>query len=231
MALPNQQHGSLRTMENAHGQTSNDMAYDSIRSLFLTMVTGYRDRLAKMLGEKSLSFGAHKLSAGQMSDYYFDCKLTTLDPLGALLTGHCILEKLDEIGLTPDAIGGMTMGADPIVSATVVVSQVLGRPLPGFLIRKEAKEHGKKNQIEGFDVADKKVVIIDEVCTTGGSILEAIAAAKKASGEIIGIISLVDREEGGSRALLEQGYNYHSIFTGRLLKNNVEKPRELSHRR
>jgi len=212
-------------MANADHSYETKVYDDNLRGLLAHMAENYKERLAKMLREKSLSFGPHRLSAGQMSDYYFDCKLTTLDPEGAFLTGHCILELLDELNLNPDAIGGMTMGADPIISATAVISYLekQRRPLPGFLIRKEPKEHGKGKQVEGFDVSGKRVVIIDEVCTTGGSIFEAIDAVTKQNAQIVGIISLVDREEGGSDELRKRRYNYHSVFTAsRLL---AEEPK------
>lgn len=195
-----------------HGQQE---GYDNLRVLLANMTKGYREQLGRMLREKSLVYGDVLLSSGQKSNYYFDCKLTTLDPDGAYLTGHAFVEAFRQMSLDPSAIGGMTMGADPIVSATIVVSKLEKQPLPGFLIRKEHKEHGKRKRIEGFNVSGQDVVIIDEVCTTGKSIIEAIEAVKEEDGNVIGIISLLDREEGGSDQLRKQGYNYHSIFTAR----------------
>jgi orotate phosphoribosyltransferase len=157
------------------------------------------------------------LSSGKKSDYYLDCKLTTLDPEGALLTGYCVLELLADMGVQPDAIGGLSMGADPLVTAAGVVSAIEKKPLPGFLVRKEAKKHGRQKQIEGLDdPRGKKVVIVDEVCTTGGSTQEAIDAAEHEGCQVVAVISLVDREEGGSEKLREK-YNYRSIFTAREL--------------
>jgi len=177
----------------------------------------HRQRLAKLLRSKSLVRGEVTLSSGQKSNYYLDCKLVTLHPLGALLTGYCVLELLHEMDLRPDAIGGLSLGADPIVAATVVVSELENRPLPGFLVRKEAKQHGRQKQIEGLEsVRGKKVVIVDEVCTTGGSTQEAIDAAEREGAEVVGAISLIDREEGGSEKLRTK-YNYRSIFTAREL--------------
>src|ERR1700734_2473624 len=177
----------------------------------------HRERLANLLRSKSLVRGEITLSSGQKSHYYLDCKLTTLDPEGALLTGYCMLEMLDEMQLRPDAIGGLSMGADPVVSAAIVVSQIERRPLPGFLVRKEAKKHGRQKQIEGLEKpAGKKVVIVDEVCTTGGSTQEEIDAAEREGGLVIAVISLVDRERGGSE-LLRAKYNYRSVFTAREL--------------
>jgi orotate phosphoribosyltransferase len=184
----------------------------------------YRQNLANLLRQKSLVRGEFTLSSGKRSNYYLDCKLTTLDPEGALLAGHAILELLDEMGLKPDAIGGLSMGADPLVTAAGVVSAIEKRPLAGFLVRKEAKKHGRQRQIEGLEnPLGKKVVIIDEVCTTGGSTREAIDAVEREGCEVIAVISLVDREEGGSDSLRAQ-YNYRSIFTARELLAESSQP-------
>lgn len=177
----------------------------------------HRDRLAKLLRAKSIKHGEFTLASGKKSNYYLDCRLTTLNAEGALLTGYCILELLDEMKLKPDAIGGLSMGADPLVTAAGVVSAIEKRPLPGFLVRKKAKEHGRQKQIEGMeDPRGKRVVIVDDVCTTGGSTQEAIDAAEREGCEVIAVVSLVDREEGGSD-MLRAKYNYRSIFTAREL--------------
>jgi len=184
----------------------------------------HRQQLANLLRSKSIQRGDFTLASGKKSSYYLDCRLTTLDAEGALLTGYCVLEMLDEMGVKPDAIGGMSMGADPIVTATGVVSAIEKRPLPGFLVRKEAKGHGRKKQIEGMEeTRGKRVAIVDDVCTTGGSTQEAIDAAEREGCEVIAVISLVDREEGGSE-MLRAKYNYRSIFTARELLHE-EKPR------
>lgn len=177
----------------------------------------HRAELADLLRKKSLVRGEFTLASGKKSDYYLDCRLTTLDARGALLTGYCILELLDEMGVNPDAIGGLSMGADPVVSAAIVASAIENRPLPGFLVRKEAKQHGRQKQIEGIEnLRGKKVAIADDVCTTGGSTLQAIEAAEQAGAQVIAVISLVDREEGGSDTL-RATYNYRSVFTAREL--------------
>ena len=177
----------------------------------------HRAELADLLRKKSLVRGEFTLASGKKSDYYLDCRLSTLDARGALLTGYCILELLDEMGVNPDAIGGLSMGADPVVSAAIVASAIENRPLPGFLVRKEAKQHGRQKQIEGIEnLRGKKVAIADDVCTTGGSTLQAIEAAEQAGAQVIAVISLVDREEGGSDTL-RATYNYRSVFTAREL--------------
>jgi orotate phosphoribosyltransferase len=171
-----------------------------------------REDLKNLLREKSLVRGTIVLSSGKTSEYYLDCKLTTLDPRGAFLTGYAILNLLDSENIVAAAIGGMSMGADPIVSATSLVSYLEKRPLPGFLIRKEAKKHGRKKQIEGIESGNWDVVIVDEVCTTGASTQEAIDAAEAEGHRVVAVISLVDRQEGGSQKLRLK-YNYHAVFT------------------
>jgi orotate phosphoribosyltransferase len=171
-----------------------------------------RDELKQLLRRKSLVIGDFILSSGQRSNYYMDVKLTTLDPQGAYLTGKVIVDLLAGEGIQADAIGGMSMGADPVVSAITVVSHLEGKPLPGFLIRKEAKKHGRMKQIEGMGKDVKRVVIVDEVCTTGKATQEAIDAAIAEGYEIVAVISLVDRQEGGSDALRAK-YKYYSVFT------------------
>jgi orotate phosphoribosyltransferase len=183
----------------------------------------HREQLADLLRAKSLVRGEFTLASSKKSDYYLDCRLTTLDPEGALHTGYCVLELLDEMGIKPDAIGGLSMGADPLVTAAGVVSAIEKRPLPGFLVRKKPKEHGRQKQIEGMENPHgKKVVIVDDVCTTGGSTQEAIDAVEREGCEVIGVISLVDREEGGSE-MLRAKYNYRSIFTARELMKQDDK--------
>lgn len=173
----------------------------------------HRAELATLLREKSLVRGEFTLASGKKSNYYLDCRLTTLDARGALLTGYCVLKLLDEMRVKPDAIGGLSMGADPVVSAAIIVSAIENRPVPGFLVRKEAKTHGRLKQIEGIEnLKGKNVVIVDDVCTTGGSTQEAIDAAERAGARIVAVISVVDREEGGSE-MLRAKYNYRSIFT------------------
>lgn len=177
----------------------------------------HREELANLLRAKSIKRGDFTLASGKKSNYYLDCRLTTLDAEGARLTGYCVLQLLDEMGVRPDAIGGLSMGADPIVTAVGVVSAIEKRPLQGFLVRKEAKDHGRKKQIEGMEATQgKRVAIVDDVCTTGGSTLDAIAAAEREGCEVIAVISLVDREEGGSETLRAK-YNYRSVFTAREL--------------
>ena len=177
----------------------------------------HKELLRQLLRRKSLVRGTFTLASGRKSEYYLDCKLTTLDPEGAVLTGYTILELLESQGIQPEAIGGPTIGADPIVAAVAAVSYLEGKPVPAFLVRKERKTHGCEKQIEGIEVAPGlKVVVVDDVCTTGGSTIDAIAAVEKAGLVIIAVVSLVDREEGGSD-VLRRKYPYYPVFTAREL--------------
>jgi len=168
------------------------------------MPTGFRQQLLTMLAEKSFRLGQFRLSSGGTSDYYVDCRLTTLDANGARLTGETVLQEINRQGWKADAIGGLTMGADPLVVATSVISAQQGTPLHGFLVRKAAKSHGTGQRIEGFREKPAQVVIVDDVCTTGASTIQAIEAAREYGFEIVGVLCLVEREEARGRAPVEQ---------------------------
>jgi orotate phosphoribosyltransferase len=162
-----------------------------------------REGLLRMLADKSFRLGNFKLSSGGTSDYYIDCRLTTLDAHGALLTGQTVLDEMQSRGWKADAIGGLTMGADPIVVATSVISAQQGQPMNGFLVRKAEKAHGTAQRIEGFREKPARVIVVDDVCTTGASTIQAIEAAREYGFEIVGVLCLVEREEAGGRANVE----------------------------
>lgn len=168
------------------------------------MARNSREQLLAMLAEKSFRLGQFKLSSGGTSDYYVDCRLTTLDANGARLTGETVLQEIERQSWNADAIGGLTMGADPIVVATSVISAQQGRPLHGFLVRKAEKAHGTGQRIEGFRETPARVVIVDDVCTTGASTVQAIEAAREYGFEVVGVLCLVEREEAGGRTNVEQ---------------------------
>lgn len=190
--------------------------------------TANRERLKELLRRKSVVRGSFTLASGKTSDYYIDCKLTTLDPEGAVLVGHTVLDLLEKEGIQADAIGGPPIGAHPIVTAVAAVSHLRGKPLPAFLIRKEPKSHGREKQIEGPVKKGARVVIVDDVCTGGGSTEAAIEAAKNAGLEVVAVISLVDREQGGSEKL-RQKYRYLRIFTANeLLEGSASSSGESS---
>src|SRR3954466_13429801 len=140
-----------------------------------------RQNLLTTLAQKSFRLGEFKLSSGATSDYYIDCRTTTLDAKGSKLTGEAFLEEIQKRGWKPQAIGGLTMGADPIVVAVSVVSGELN----GFLVRKAEKQHGTGQRIEGFRQKSARVVIVDDVCTTGASTVQAIEAARDFGFEVV----------------------------------------------
>lgn len=155
-----------------------------------------------------------RLASGNMSNFYFNLKKTTYSPEGQYLVGNLVFEKVRELGVRPKAIGGLTMGADPIAAATAYTSYLRKEPVEAIVIRKEAKDHGTMGRIEGNVSAGDDVIIIDDVVTTGGSTIKAIGAAKKAGLNIIAVIILLDRCESGGRENIERlGYPVHSILT------------------
>ena len=169
-----------------------------------------RDRLRDLLREHSLLFGDFVLASGRRSRFYFDSKKTTLLPEGAWLAARVILDRLRREGVDAEAIGGLTLGADPIVCPIAALSHVEGPPLRAFLVRKEAKEHGTGRRIEGCPPPGTRVVIVDDVVTTAGSTLQAIEAAREAGLEVVAVVCLVDREEGGTERLAP--WPFHPIF-------------------
>jgi orotate phosphoribosyltransferase len=170
----------------------------------MTLMPNAREQLLSLLAEKSFRLGEFKLSSGGTSDYYIDCRLTTLDANGALLTGQAVLAEIQSRGWNANAIGGMTMGADPIVVATSVISAQQGKPVHGFLVRKAEKTHGTGQRIEGFRQEAARVVIVDDVCTTGASTVQAIEAAREFGFDVVGVLCLVERQEAGGRANVEK---------------------------
>ena len=175
----------------------------------------YAQQLLSLLARTSFRLGQFKLSSGGTSDYYIDCRTTTLHAEGGRLTGHAILELLEANHIDADAVGGLTMGADPIVSnvATASAQRALsgsakshaaGAPLlHGFLVRKAEKAHGTGRRIEGFWREGARVVIVDDVCTTGASTINAIEAANEAGMKVVAVVCIVEREEANGRPAVE----------------------------
>jgi orotate phosphoribosyltransferase len=171
-----------------------------------------RSELLQLLACKSFRLGEFKLSSGGTSDYYIDCRTTTLDAKGSRLTGEVFFDEIRERGWKPQAIGGLTMGADPVVVSVSVVSG----ELHGFLVRKAEKQHGTGQRIEGYRIKGARVVIVDDVCTTGASTVQAIEAAREFGFEVVGVMCLVEREEAKGRPNVEKvaaPAPFVSIFT------------------
>jgi orotate phosphoribosyltransferase len=167
--------------------------------------------LLKYIIENAVTRGNITLSSGKKSDLYIDMRLITLSSRGSFLISDVLFDMLKDTDF--DAIGGMTMGADPIVGSFAAVSYLKNKPVDSFIIRKESKGHGKKKRIEGPLKDGAKVVIVDDVSTTGGSILQSIDVIEQSTNcEIVKVVSLVDRLEGAGKSLAERGYDLCSIF-------------------
>jgi len=175
------------------------------------MTTKNRERLKEILVRNSILRGKFKLASGRESDYYIDARLTTLDPEGVSLVAGIFLEEiLKDPGI--NAVGGPTMGADPIVGALIAESHRIGRPLNGFLVRKREKEHGTGKVVEGGLKSGDVTAVVEDVVTTGGSVLTAIDAVKSIGAEVRKTLVIVDREEGGDEVFREMGIELYSIF-------------------
>jgi len=182
----------------------------------------YAQQLLSLLARTSFRLGQFKLSSGGTSDYYIDCRTTTLHAEGGRLTGHAILELLEQNGIEANAVGGLTLGADPIVSnvATASAWRAQSHPgaplLHGFLVRKAEKTHGTGRRIEGFSREGARVVIVDDVCTTGTSTIAAIEAARESGMTVVAVVCIVEREEANGRPAVEaaaQGAPFLRLFS------------------
>ncbi len=169
-----------------------------------------REELLQLIHEKALVKGERVLASGKTANFYIDGKQITLDSRGLLVVGKLILAMLQ--GTQVEAIGGPTLGADPIAAAVALLSSQTGKPIKAFIVRKEAKKHGMQKMIEGPEILPgEKVVMVEDVITTGGSVLKAIQEVENLKARVIRVICLVDRNEGASNLLAP--YNYSPIFT------------------
>ena len=175
---------------------------------------GDKERLKKIIVELSYEKRNVVLASGRASDFYFDGKQTTLHPEGGYLTGKLFFESIRDVEGV-EGVGGLTLGADPIATATSVVSFLEGKPIPGFIIRKESKGHGTGAWLEGRKnlKPGARVVIVEDVVTSGGSSIKAIKRAEEEGLTVLGVVTLVDREEGGRENIEKEGYWMKSIFT------------------
>jgi orotate phosphoribosyltransferase len=171
-----------------------------------------RSRAFKLIKERSFSKRKVTLASGKESNFYFDLKPTMFNPEGSLLLAELILQKLD--GLNIDFVGGLAMGAVPLIGPINMLSFQKGKPLPGFFVRKEVKDHGTKRIIEGAEsLKGMKVVILDDVTTSGGSAMIAVNAAKDAGAKVVLVLSVVDREEGATKFFADKGIPFAALFT------------------
>jgi len=166
-----------------------------------------------MVAERALRRGSFTLASGRQASFYLDAKQVVLDAHGAMLVGRAILERLQRLGPLPHAVGGMSIGADPVTSAVVTMAGVEGLPLKGFLVRKEPKGHGLQRFIEGPVEPGQRVVIVEDVITTGGSSLIAIDRALEFGLVVDRLVAVIDRLAGGREALADRGIPLESLVT------------------
>jgi len=177
-------------------------------------INGMKARLAEIILEKTFRYSddpPFRLVSGRTSNYYFNCKPTMLDPEGMHLIGNIIFDMIEDSAIT--AIGGLTLGADPMANATSLISYQKGRPVKAFIVRKDAKGHGTKSSVEGNVEPGERVAILDDVITTGGSTITAIERARDLGLDVDRVIVLVDREEGGRENIEQYIDRIEPVFT------------------
>lgn len=183
-----------------------------------------QQQLEALLQERSIRRGDFTLASGLKSSYYIDCRLTTMSARGQVVIGALGLAAIRAQGWAPDAIGGLTMGADPVAYAVAAASASQGPVIDAFSVRKEAKTHGTGRRIEGNFHEGARVVVVEDVITSGGSALQAIEAVKSAGGEVLGVLAIVDREQGGREKLEGSGIGVVVLTTAtRLGLGSVNK--------
>jgi orotate phosphoribosyltransferase len=171
----------------------------------------FRDELQALLHRRSFRYGDFLLSSGRRSDFYFDGKQVTLEGRGLHLVSSLVLDRCRELGV--DAVGGLTLGADPIAAGVVALSGTDPTPLRAFIVRKEAKQHGTGRAIEGPSLGpDDRCLLVDDVVTTGAGFLTALEQVRATGAEVVEALALVDREEGGEAALAAAGLRLHALF-------------------
>ena len=175
-----------------------------------------REQLLTLIKDLAVVHGAVTLSSGREADYYVDLRRVTLHHAGAPLVGHVLLDRLEEVGLGTDevdAVGGLTLGADPVADALLHAAASRGQSLDAFVVRKQAKAHGMQRQIEGPDIAGRKVVVLEDTSTTGGSPIAAVQAVREAGGEVLAVAVIVDRATGARQKIEALGVPYHFLYS------------------
>lgn len=172
-----------------------------------------RDRLLELIKELAVVHGRVTLSSGAQADYYVDLRRITLHHEAAPLVGEVMLDVLDAAGVIPAAVGGLTLGADPVASAMLHAAARRGGSLDAFVVRKAGKAHGLQRRIEGPDVVGRQVVVVEDTSTTGGSALTAVEAVREAGGDVLAVACIVDRDSGAREAIEAQDVRYLAAFT------------------
>ena len=174
-----------------------------------------RERLRDLIADLAVVHGEVTLSSGATAQYYVDLRRVTLHHEAAPLVGHVMLDMLEEAGLGTaeiDAVGGLTLGADPVAAALLHAAASRGQDLDAFVVRKEGKAHGLQRRIEGPDVAGRRVVAVEDTSTTGGSVTTAVDALREAGADVVGVAVIVDRATGARERIEAEGLTYLSIF-------------------
>ncbi|AEI13262.1 orotate phosphoribosyltransferase [Cellulomonas gilvus] len=174
-----------------------------------------RDQLLQLIRDLAVVHGKVTLSSGREADYYVDLRRVTLHHRAAPLIGHLMLDLLEEVGLGTaevDAVGGLTLGADPVATSVLHAAASRGQDVDAFVVRKEGKAHGLQRRIEGPDVGGRRVVVLEDTSTTGGSAITAIEAAREAGAEVVGVAVIVDRSTGAREKIEALGVPYHFLF-------------------
>jgi orotate phosphoribosyltransferase len=174
-----------------------------------------RQQLLQLIKDLAVVHGRVTLSSGREADYYVDLRRITLHHRAAPLVGHLLLDLLEEVGLGTaeiDAVGGLTLGADPVADALLHAAASRGQDLDAFVVRKEGKAHGLQRRIEGPDIAGRRVVVVEDTSTTGGSVATAVEAVREAGAEVAGVVVIVDRATGAREAIEALGVPYHFLF-------------------
>jgi orotate phosphoribosyltransferase len=179
----------------------------------MSNTTRNMEELKRLLIERSVKRGNFTLASGKQSDIYIDARLTTMSPDGMVLIGELGLKAISDKNWLPDSLGGLTMGADPVAFSISHASALKGAPIRAFSVRKEAKTHGTGNRIEGPFHKGDRVVVIEDVITTGRSALQAIDTIESAGGSPLGVLAIVDRQDGGREAIGARGYDVISLTT------------------
>lgn len=174
---------------------------------------GDRDRLIELLRQRSVRHGDFVLASGRRSKFYVDARLTTMSGEGLVVIGNVGLDRLRTRGWQAQVVGGLTLGADPVAYAIAAAARAHGVALDAFTVRKQAKDHGTGRRLEGCFVPGARVVVVEDVLTTGRSALEALGAVEAEGGQVLGVLTVVDRQEGGRAALEQAGYQVESMVT------------------
>lgn len=173
-------------------------------------MTDSRARLLDLIRDQAVVHGRVTLSSGREADYYLDCRRITLSGTAAPLVGDVLLDLTDDLAY--DAVGGLTMGADPVATAMLHAAARRGRTLDAFVVRKEAKAHGLQRRIEGPDVTGRRVLVVEDTSTTGGSPLTAVQALREAGADVVGVATIVDRATGAGEKIAAEGVEYRYAY-------------------